>query len=372
MNNTDIFHLVVEAVAHSNIVTGNLRGFNRTAKNRLRDMHKEYILTVLRELRNQAQVIDMRLPGDKDHIKGAHVLGTFRRDPRTGILELGPANAAEKEATHQYEFMFHRKDNFESWYSTYLLKRNSDFESLNPLNQDKVWITVLDIEEKLQMSPSEKISIPLFFEHYTELIPTKYKTGHHRADALKFLKDRGIVKSFEIRPLDDLSYVIVSLDLAKFQKFKEKLNEIYGRRQKEPGKPVREKDALETSASEGIKDEKNELVYRVEYTAGREIILNRLILTKLQFEGENDKVFGYLHKNPNRNVNLDELVKANGAPLAKSLHKIIENLGFWPEIKNLFFEVSKTKVLFRNPITRRFLAEKGVKLVRLPRRLPPS
>ena len=98
---------------------------------------------------------------------------------------------------------------------------------------------------------------------------------------------------------------------------------------------------------------KSKTGYKIEYTFGGEVVLNGKILSKTNFDGENDRVFQYIYDNANKKITLKELEKANGGKLRKSLHKIVENLGFNANQKKLFFNISKTCLVFRNPIAKK-------------------
>src|ERR1017187_9401648 len=59
------------------------------------------------------------------------------------------------------------------------------FKSLIPLNKDKIWTTICDIEEVFQLQPfSElvKLQIPLFFRRLTTLIPNNLETSSYRKE----------------------------------------------------------------------------------------------------------------------------------------------------------------------------------------------
>ena len=109
-----------------------------------------------------------------------------------------------------------------------------------------------------------------------------------------------------------------------------------------------------------------ENIYEVTYTEGREILLNGyFILGKPDFNSENDLVFDYLIKNQNKTITKEEIEKAISNKLTKSLHKIVENLGFIGDIRKVFMDVSKTSIQFRNPITRSTLNSLGISKIKL-------
>ena len=108
------------------------------------------------------------------------------------------------------------------------------------------------------------------------------------------------------------------------------------------------------------------VIYRITYTQTREILLNEALrLAKPDFDSENEVVFDYLYKNPNKKFTKNQLEKELRIKIAKSFHKIIENLGFKGELKQAFFQVSKTSIYFRNPITEDDLEALGMSKIKL-------
>lgn len=110
-----------------------------------------------------------------------------------------------------------------------------------------------------------------------------------------------------------------------------------------------------------------DIIYEVTYTKAREVLINDFFqLAKPNFDNENDLVFQFLYDNPNKKWTLKELQEKVGN-ITKSLHKIVENLGFVGDFKKAFFDVSETAICFKNPITKAELEKLGIKQIRLPR-----
>lgn len=106
--------------------------------------------------------------------------------------------------------------------------------------------------------------------------------------------------------------------------------------------------------------------FSIEYTEQREILLNGyFLLGKPNFNSENDLVFNYLIEHPNATLNRSGIEKAIGIKLTKSLHKIIENLGFNAELRKLFFHITKDFLYFRNPVTKEDLTKLGINKIRI-------
>jgi len=98
----------------------------------------------------------------------------------------------------------------------------------------------------------------------------------------------------------------------------------------------------------------------------REIIVNNFFLiAKPDFESENERVFYYLYQNPNRSVPRSEIEENfNGnKTLTKSFSKILENLNFKKDLKDVFFDVSKNAIQFHNPVSKERLGALGIKKI---------
>lgn len=110
----------------------------------------------------------------------------------------------------------------------------------------------------------------------------------------------------------------------------------------------------------------DDVIYWVTFTQTREILLNDVLLIgKPDFDSENEVVFGYLYNNPDRTITLDELKEKLKRDITKTLHKIVENLGFKGDIKSLFFNISKSSIKFKKQITQKDLDELDLKRIRL-------
>ena len=104
---------------------------------------------------------------------------------------------------------------------------------------------------------------------------------------------------------------------------------------------------------------------KIVLTKKREIVLNGLfLLSKSNFTSENEKVFSYLYQNPNKIISREELEVAIGSSVEKKFHKIIENLGFNPDLKKCFFDVGKNSIMFRNPVKGNYLKSIGIEYIR--------
>ena len=106
------------------------------------------------------------------------------------------------------------------------------------------------------------------------------------------------------------------------------------------------------------RDEQNPLMFWVEYSPKRNILLNGYLeIGKPTLGNENDLVFDYLYQHPNQVIQKEEIEKGINQTIKKDLDKIVDNLGFKRGLGKLFFEASKTTILFRNPIPKSTLEE---------------
>jgi len=90
--------------------------------------------------------------------------------------------------------------------------------------------------------------------------------------------------------------------------------------------------------------------YMVTYES-RDILLNGKSIARPNFDGENDLVFNYLISNPNKKFTRKQIEEEIKIKLKKTLHKIVENLGFKGDLRKLFFNVSGSSIQFNNPIS---------------------
>lgn len=104
---------------------------------------------------------------------------------------------------------------------------------------------------------------------------------------------------------------------------------------------------------------------RISYSENsREILLNDFFLiSKPDFNSENEQVFYYLYRNPNKVITKAEFEENfNGnQTLTKDFSKIVENLKFKKDLRKAFFDVSQDSIKFYNPVSKERLQELGIK-----------
>jgi len=104
------------------------------------------------------------------------------------------------------------------------------------------------------------------------------------------------------------------------------------------------------------KEYQTDILYKITYSDHTRLVkLNNIVLTKTDFNSENDNCFQFIYKNPGRLIGIEELEQEVGGKLKKRLAHIIRDLGFTKELRIVFFPVvTKSKVMFVNPITKQY------------------
>ena len=104
----------------------------------------------------------------------------------------------------------------------------------------------------------------------------------------------------------------------------------------------------------------------IAYSGSRQIVLNGVFqIAKPNLNSTNDLVFSHLYANPGKTFSRQQLEEATGEKFTKTLHKIVENLGFKGDLAKAFFTTSKNDIVFRNPISRDELNEMGLGNIKL-------
>ncbi|HOX96446.1 MAG TPA: hypothetical protein PLI45_03655 [Candidatus Woesebacteria bacterium] len=248
---------------------------------------------------------------------------------------------------------------FDDWYAQYLIQQKSTIENLSETNFKNISHIMHLIEEQLELVQSEKLAIDFISsareiegyepEDVDDIINTYIRS-------LTYLKNIGVVKNFTT------AYMTLSsgltLNIARFFEVLEQVNN-FGQKNININKEEQEDKTSNKSPDETV------VVYEITYTKQRQILMNNAQIGRPDFNSENDLVFSFLYENPNRRIGIDEIEKTVGGKLTKSLHKIVENLGFEGDTKEVFFSVSKNAIEFRNPITKKDLEEMKKPLIKL-------
>lgn len=110
------------------------------------------------------------------------------------------------------------------------------------------------------------------------------------------------------------------------------------------------------------KESQADVLYKIGYSDHtREVKLNNIVLTKTDFDSENDNCFSYIYSNPNRPIGIEEIEQAIGNKVKKRLVHVLRDLGFVNELKIVFFPVAtKNQIMFVNPITKQYAHNKNL------------
>ncbi len=220
----------------------------------------------------------------------------------------------------------------------------------------KIWNVLQEIEEKRQLGiDNNPIRIPCF-PAYGQDADDLYEA---RKTILEKLQSLGAIT--ELHKGVAGAYYYWSFRLGNnYQTVFDEYQEEY----KKVAQVYQQSREEEKTTSKRL-EEKNEVVYEITYTKQRLILMNNVQIGRPDFNSENDLVFSFLYAHPNESVTREQIEKVVGSKLNKSLHKIVENLGFEGDTKEVFISVSKNAIQFRNPITKKDLEEMKKPLIKL-------
>jgi hypothetical protein len=174
---------------------------------------------------------------------------------------------------------------------------------------------------------------------YSEYLPESF-SRYFLKDMLDKLVKEGVL-SYEIYEDNRNPYRSLSLSIAGVRPvyYKIKLDasfEVYYKKVR--ANYLRENEKQETSAED--------IAYQIKYNSmTSEITCNNFLLSKPQYESVNDVFFRKVYANPNREVNISDVVTKG-----KSIHKILDELGFRGDLRKIFFKANKNTVVFNNPV----------------------
>ena len=107
----------------------------------------------------------------------------------------------------------------------------------------------------------------------------------------------------------------------------------------------------------------NQKLLRITFTKKREILMNDIFfLSKPESFGENEDFFAYLYNHQNEELKIEDIEKEINRKFEKPISKILENLGFKKELRDVFFAYGKGKIFFKNPVPVSDLAESGTRI----------
>lgn len=115
-------------------------------------------------------------------------------------------------------------------------------------------------------------------------------------------------------------------------------------------------------------------IYEITFKDGV-ILLNNIYLSKPQYGSVNYDFFDLIYKSPNQRHNVQELIAKMNQKLDKTIHQILNDLGFKNDLKVFFFPKASTSfVEFNNPVTAEQMKarELGFLKVEVGRKTPKS
>lgn len=122
----------------------------------------------------------------------------------------------------QYTAIFELQlsDNFDNWYTAYLLKKNQKTEALDPVYIKALYRLTIDIFTKFHLVPSTNIEITFLWT------PTIY----NYKDAVKYLLEKGILLQVNYKAIKDRGeFANIKLDVENFLSFKNEITHLYNK-----------------------------------------------------------------------------------------------------------------------------------------------
>lgn len=257
-------------------------------------------------------------------------------------------------ASIQYEYgksfpLFNRYYFFGKYYLENLTK--NDIKNL--------LVTINEIQKNTLVINENKVQLP----HGWNLDFTSDKVNHQsiRLDCLTYLKRNNAIIDFKIIETSDksLSDTLIEVEtrFAGLEIFTGKLVET------KIGKSMINTPPIEAESLNNIDGNKKqrEIIYQITYSMNNEILLNdKKRLGKPNLGSENEAVMEYLMANSNKKITKKDIEDKMEIKIGKDFHKIVENLGFTGDLRKIFFKISKSTILFRNPITETDLEKLGI------------
>ena len=349
-----------------------------TDENKLSLIPRDELLKILETIERDGKAVelsDWNYPERIELKARRRIIGTF---PISGRGTIIPTATEEKQVDRELKPPYDTKkniaftpcDNFENWHSAYLHQKNTDVSQLNNLNFEKVYSTVHDIDEELQMHPRPDVKIGVYFASYTTIasiiMASLDKAKEYRTDALNYLRTQNAIESYSFGYTDKIgSHIWIRVNIDVFRELRKKIREVYNDRHSK--KIVPPEPETPTEPKKDARTDKP--IYQIKYTGAREIVLNDFLLSQLNFDSENHVVFEYVFKRPHQEITTDEIEQnCQALKLTKPLTKIVENWGFTGQLKKAFFDVSKSKIKFRNPLYEDDLEALDILRLRFPRK----
>ena len=293
---------------------------DKNLKNKLTQSELSEILEALQD-KEKVIVVQRRGPHQAPTITGWEI------DKITG--ERLPIVHDPFEANKSYDFALKRLPEFENWYSAFLIRIKTTLDNMDKVKLKRLSLLIKQINSKFQTRPDIELTMPLDCE-----------------EELSFLKDKSIIPRYINRKNSNIGFRIrLELDVDNYTKFLPKFRKTCLKRFKNP---------LIKPTQNPSPSKQNNIQYEITFNDIKgEILLNKKkLLSKPNFGSENESVIRYLINNPNKKIAKKDIENAMEITIGKTLHKIVDNLGFAGNLKTIFFKVSAKYIFFRNPVTK--------------------
>jgi hypothetical protein len=230
---------------------------------------------------------------------------------------------------------------------------------------DKLINVVLKIHEQINLTAHTENTIFLHPSSFRligtsmpdlEAILNKLSADHEVLEVMHYPTD--ILGGFYLNKNDKNECFELKINRDKFEEYFRKHLLLF----------QKQSEMLEQIKRKNSKAYKNDSLYITYSEHNQKIIINdRFLLATPDFNSENEQVFHYLYRNPNKVVTREEVEENvfNSETLTKNFNKIVENLHFKKELRNAFFDVSANTIKFHNPVPKERLRDLGIKHIKI-------
>jgi len=334
MINNEKFDIVVQAIVDTRKKSSEPTiSVKATEQNGLNSLTRDEILYALKVLEVNMQVIWDATPLEYDNEANHYPIPFFDNkeddsEEKNFTIRISENNTLSRRL-------------FNDWHRAYYEKRKLKFKDLSDENIRLLYTLVEAIHSKLQMNNQPKLDIP-------NLYPTI-------EEYLQLLIVKSILNLYRFNEYHEPRDITVDINIDNFKTFYPEIKKIYTKRFPEKS----DQGAHQANT-------RSDILYKITFTpeTGEIIINDIVILSKLRFDGENEKVFEYLLKHPNKRITKKELERKIGVDIHKDFHKIADNLGFKRDLRKIFFNIKKDKILLRDCITESDLVKLGIERLR--------
>ena len=226
---------------------------------------------------------------------------------------------------------------------------------------EKIYCFMQDIEEASQAFNSDDVLLGILSTNAIRFpaiihIMSNYQETDWRECPIKDLVALGIINCKGVNiPIGNYpgaqSFEGIDLGIRDRSKFTDFLKSVEIAYKSKSVAPTSDSNKIDPKAIPSRK-EQDEILYAITFDDMKgEVLLNdKIRLSKPNFGTENEVVMGYLISHPNKKITKKEIQEEQKITIGKDFHKIVENLGFTGPLKDTFFRISASCIIFRNPI----------------------